>query len=406
MAGEWIPEKARGLVSRFFPGQWEDKGGDVLEGRCPAEHLHSGGNARTDARIYLRYRDDGKAAPGIFCFHNQCRGELEQMNRGFREELFRKDGKSACGSPESGVVVRAPRAREAWVPEFSIAKLRGVVRGMPSITEEWLMGRSPVPLTLVQGPGDFLEHVFDPGERVIIFTEFKGPGDFLWQVGKGGFRLSPDHGVRAVSSKLPVECGRDGAWFLANPVNGKWYPNPRRDGKPSRRSQEAVTEWKFLILECDEEKTLKKQARILREATTQADPERWFVQVKADPRWVAKMMPLRAGWLDLARQWEADAPEVSALWLKLLAISALPIAAIYTSGGASVHALVKEPKGNWPEFSELLRQYKKRLPLVGADPAALTPVRLTRLPGCKRGGNFQKLLYLDPKAEARAIFGR
>jgi hypothetical protein len=97
---------------------------------------------------------------------------------------------------------------------------------------------------------------------------------------------------------------------------------------------------------------------------------------------------------------------VSGLWLKLLAMSGLPIAAIYTSGGASVHALVRDPKPNWPEFSELLRAYKNRLPLVGADPAAMTPVRLTRLPGCKRGGKFQKLLYLDPKAEARAIYGR
>ena len=407
MAGEWIPEKARGLVSRFFPGNWEDQGGDVLQGRCPAEHLHSGGNAGTDARIYLRYRDDGKAAPGIFCFHNQCRGALEEMNRGFREELFRKDGKQSDGGPvETGVVVRPPRARESWVPDFSIAKLRGVVRGMPEITEEWLAERSPVNLKSIQGPGDFLEHAFEPGERVVIFTEFKGPGDYLWQVGKGGFRLSPDVGVKAVPSKLPVECGRDGAWFLANPVDGKWYPNPRRDGRPSRRSQEAVTEWKHLILECDEEKTLRKKSTLLREAVRQADPEAWFASVKADPKWVAEMMPLREGWLDLARQWDGEAPEVSGLWLKLLAMCGLPIAAIYTSGGASVHALVRDPKASWPEFSELLRAYKNRLPMVGADPAALTPVRLTRLPGCKRGGKLQKLLYLDPKAEARAIYGR
>jgi hypothetical protein len=408
MAGEWIPEKARGLVARFFPGNWEDMGGDTLQGRCPAEHLHSGGNAGTDARIYLKYRADGKAAPGVFCFHNQCRGVLDEMNQSFREELFRGDGGTSRGGGtfEEGVVIRPPRAREMWIPEFSTAKLRGVVRGMPDITEEWLMERSPVPIKSITGPGDFLEHAFEPGERVVIFTEFKGPGDYLWQVGKGGFRLSPDPGVKAVPSKLPVECGKDGAWFLSNPVSGAWYPNPRRDGRMSRRSQEAVTSWKHLILECDEEKTLRKKAHLLREASRQADPEKWFTEVKADPRWVAAMMPLRAGWLELAKQWDAEAPEVSSLWLRLLAISGLPIAAIYTSGGASVHALIREPKGSWPEFSELLREYKKRLPLVGADPAAMTPVRLTRLPGCKRGGKFQKLLYLDPKAEQRAIYGR
>jgi hypothetical protein len=32
----------------------------------------------------------------------------------------------------------------------------------------------------------------------------------------------------------------------------------------------------------------------------------------------------------------------------------------------------------------------------GADPGALTPVRLTRLPGCTRGGNEQRLIYLNP----------
>jgi len=36
----------------------------------------------------------------------------------------------------------------------------------------------------------------------------------------------------------------------------------------------------------------------------------------------------------------------------------------------------------------------------GADPAALTPVRLTRLPGCLRGGKEQKLIYLNPAHKA------
>ena len=36
----------------------------------------------------------------------------------------------------------------------------------------------------------------------------------------------------------------------------------------------------------------------------------------------------------------------------------------------------------------------------GADPAALTPVRLTRLPGCLRGGKEQKLVYLNPGERA------
>lgn len=409
MAGEWIPEKARGLVGSCFPGAWEDKGGEVLEGRCPGEHLHSHGSANTDARIYLKYRDDGKAAPGIFCFHNGCKGMLEGLNEDFRTRLFARDGleKGKGGSHEAGVVIRPPRAREKWIPDFDIGKLRAVCRAAPDVVDErWLAVHSPVRPDSVGSPGEFIEHVFSPGERVIVFTEFKGPGDYLWEVGRGGYRLSPDVGVKAVRSKLPVECGKDGAWFLSNPVSGTWSPNPRRDGRMSRRSQESVTRWKHLVLECDEEKTMKKQAAMLREAATKPEPEKWLAEIKADPRWVERILPLRAGWLELAAKLEADAPEVSRLWLKMLVVCPLPIAAIYTSGGDSVHALIREDRASFPEFAELAREYKKRIPLLGADPAAITPVRLTRLPLCKRGGKPQKLLYLDPKAEARPIHGR
>jgi len=41
-----------------------------------------------------------------------------------------------------------------------------------------------------------------------------------------------------------------------------------------------------------------------------------------------------------------------------------------------------------------------RLCTLGADPKALTAVRLSRLPQCMRGetGKLQELLYLDPDA--------
>jgi hypothetical protein len=46
------------------------------------------------------------------------------------------------------------------------------------------------------------------------------------------------------------------------------------------------------------------------------------------------------------------------------------------------------------------------LPIFGADPGAMTPVRLTRLPGCTRGGREQRLIFLHPGAsmeDARTI---
>jgi hypothetical protein len=41
--------------------------------------------------------------------------------------------------------------------------------------------------------------------------------------------------------------------------------------------------------------------------------------------------------------------------------------------------------------------------MIGADPGAMTPVRLTRLPGCTRRGKEQKLIYLNPKPSHEGV---
>ena len=84
-------------------------------------------------------------------------------------------------------------------------------------------------------------------------------------------------------------------------------------------------------------------------------------------------------------------------WLRLLVQLPLQIVAIYTSGGRSVHALVRvdaASKAEWDTQRDMLVQL---LAPLGADPAAMTAVRLTRLPGCLRGESLQELWYLDPR---------
>ena len=49
----------------------------------------------------------------------------------------------------------------------------------------------------------------------------------------------------------------------------------------------------------------------------------------------------------------------------------------------------------------LKRSPRVVLPVLGADPGAMTPVRLTRLPGCTRGGRLQELIYLNPRPNVR-----
>lgn len=143
--------------------------------------------------------------------------------------------------------------------------------------------------------------------------------------------------------------GESGVWYLAQPVNGESLPNPRT-GKMSRRSMESVTAFRYLVLESD----------------------------------------------------QADMRD----WLGFLVQLPLRIEAIYTSGGKSVHALVRidcPTHRSWEDYVKGMMPTLNALGLAGVDPKALTSVRLTRLPGCLRGGKLQKLLYLRPGADVRSI---
>jgi hypothetical protein len=96
-------------------------------------------------------------------------------------------------------------------------------------------------------------------------------------------------------------------------------------------------------------------------------------------------------------------------WLKILVQLQAPISAVYTSGGKSVHALINVNARTAEEFNMHAQNYKK-MARIGADPAAMSAVRLSRLPGCyRRGGKnkegkyspypqprLQDLIYLNP----------
>ena len=80
----------------------------------------------------------------------------------------------------------------------------------------------------------------------------------------------------------------------------------------------------------------------------------------------------------------------------ILLDSGLPIAAIYTSGGPSIHALVKANAKDFREYKErrdTIYAYCSEMP--GLDQANKNPSRLSRLPGCMRGDQKQSLLSWD-----------
>lgn len=235
-------------------------------------------------------------------------------------------------------------------PEFRNDKLSEFAsRWRQYVDTAWLADRSPVP-TFNVTPAAFLQGLYRPGEHVVVFTTMRSQGQALWP-----------------NDVIP-KSGREGVWILCQPVDGKTYPNPRNiDVKtglpiPSRRSEESVTSWRYLVIESD----------------------------KANPR---------------------D-------WMGALVQLPLAIAAIYTSGGRSIHALVRLNAPSKHEWDSVARAMKPILVTLGADGKSLSAVRQTRLPGCFREGKIddeteeytrfpkpvlQKLLYLNPDPRPKPI---
>jgi hypothetical protein len=83
------------------------------------------------------------------------------------------------------------------------------------------------------------------------------------------------------------------------------------------------------------------------------------------------------------------------LQLSVLAKLPLPIAAVYLSGGKSVHALVKLACLDTETYREQARIITNKLAYLGFKPANSNPSRYSRLPGAMRGAAVQRLLYLN-----------
>jgi hypothetical protein len=226
--------------------------------------------------------------------------------------------------------------------EFDPAKAERFASRIGPISEDWLIEHSPIKVGELH-PHQALEHLYTPGQRVLIFNRYRSQGQRIWQ-----------HGVEL--SVFERGCS-DGAWFLSNPLSGEWLYLERCKSKfnpegKTRRSEENITAWPFGVLECD-----------------QKPAEHWLP-----------------------------------IWLAILVQLPLPLVMLMTSGGKSVHALFRVEANSKAEWDQIVRKrLLPRLVPLGADPDALTAVRLTRLPGCQRGSAWQRLLYLNPSANGTPI---
>jgi hypothetical protein len=231
--------------------------------------------------------------------------------------------------------------------QFDPAKLRAVAARVspPRNWRHWLWERSPKrPET--QNAFSFLAHLYAPGELVHVFDKMDGI--------EGKTPLATITISRPMDCRVPdlIRKGGnfdDGIWYLCNPVDGQWHPNPRQNNELSCRSEESITVFRYAVLESD-----------------QAAPEDWLAFIVRLP---------------------------------------IKIAAIYTSGSRSIHCLIRLDARTKAEWDAQIQPLKRPLKLLGADAGCLSAVRLTRLPGCWRPNKngFQKLLYLCPNPTAEPL---
>ena len=233
----------------------------------------------------------------------------------------------SASAPESAHFAPARQSRPPVKRIFDVNALSRMA-GDLDVDLVWLANRSELDPATVSAE-EFLARLYNApaGERVVVFSEYKSQGQAIWP-----------------TDRIPTS-GPEGIWFLAQPVDGKSRPNPRL-GKMSRRSEESVLAWRWMVLESDE-------------------------------------APVK-------------------LWLSALSRIMPRIAAITTSGGRSVHALVRVDARSKKEWDEEKRKVMG-LVVAGADPGALSAVRLTRLPACLRGEKVQKLLYFAPSAPSLTL---
>jgi hypothetical protein len=192
----------------------------------------------------------------------------------------------------------------------------------------------------------FLLNLYQPGEKVLIFDA-----------------MGSKTPLATVAITDPLDCSvpeiirtggqGQGIWFLSNPVDGEFHQNPRtKSPSPSCRSEEAITCFRYAVLESD--------------------------QAPAD------------------------------LWLAFIVQLPMKISAIYTSGGRSIHTLIRIDGVTKSDWDAAVMPLKRPLRVLGADSAALSAVRLTRLPGCHRPekSGYQRLLYLNPNPSEKTLWSQ
>src|SRR5258708_14762194 len=302
---------------------------------------------RVKARPWIQEcpTDDGRhawiyaAAKGCDAGYTYPRITPEQAEELIRRDLTRPEQRhneirhsvaNAYKRDYSGSSTATPRVEFG---DYDPDLLAEYAMDIPEVTPEQLARVSPVSVDI--SPTDYFAAVF-PGEKVFATTRLTVKGGFVYE--------SPDE---AAELQRYFDGNEQGAWYLANPIDGEW----RGEGDAySCRSEANLTSFRHIVLESD-------------------------------------VAPVDQ-------------------WLAMLVQQPLAIVALYRSGGRAVHALIRFKARDKAEFDRERDKLRVKNCPLGADPAAMSAVRPTRVPNVIRADNFayQKLLYLNPKPIARAIY--
>jgi hypothetical protein len=257
-------------------------------------------------------------------------------------------------------VYTPPETPKKRKKEFSLETLQAVQRSDWKVDAAYLRERSPVDPKSLDVEA-FLDGLFAPQERVMVFGNLKSTGDYMRWIGKGTYLLAKAPGEKAQPAKLPPG-SKEGMVFLIQPVDGQWYP-VSGTARMSRRTARSVTRWPYMLLESDK------------------------------------------------------APHE--LWLNFIAQLRMPIVAISTSAGRSLHCLAKVDCSTREEWNECAAVAMELLTSAGCDGQALQPVVYMRLPGSWREGKMyqgkfqpfqdgrrmQRLLYYNPDPSPGGCIG-
>jgi hypothetical protein len=272
--------------------------------------------------------------------------------RNLRTSKIRHSLLRAYGAGGDGLCRSAPPLQLPPIEPYSEERLRDAVGDLAQKVDETFFVERSEFTTWNRSPAGVLHKLSFPGECAWVTANDTSSNGCLWR----------NDGINNCSARWISITGEPGGqelfepnfaclsffarnqpnvWFLNNPITGTPHFDARLSNGQSYRCIETVSSWRFLVLETD----------------------------VAPP----------------------------GLWLALLAMAPIRIAAVYHSGGRGHHGLVRIDAASKLEADDICEFYKREYVPLGACSGTLSAFRLTRLPNCFRGqtGQLQRLIYLN-----------